>query len=102
LQVAFFLTGRLAPAGRGVGGRELKKILPNPKNRATNWSGTTQKIRSSKKINLKKMGNNPKEEDVYEAVDHCDQREAPGSVEHKSYDETYKEGVEYFSHVPVP
>jgi hypothetical protein len=40
------------------------------------------------------MGNNPKEKDVYEAVDHCDQREASGSIEHISYNKTYKECVE--------
>lgn len=48
------------------------------------------------------MGDNPKEEDVYETMDHCDQREASGSVEHKSYDKTYKEGVEYFTYVSIP
>ena len=36
------------------------------------------------------MRNDAKEEDVYEAVDHCDQRKASGSVEHISYDKTYK------------
>lgn len=36
------------------------------------------------------MGKDSKEEDVYEAVDHCDQREASGSVEHISYDKTYE------------
>lgn len=47
------------------------------------------------------MGNNPKEEDIYEAVYHCDKGEASGFVEHVSYNKTYQESVENFNHASI-
>lgn len=52
-------------------------------------------------MNLKEMGNNPKEKDIYEAVNHCDKREASGFVEQISYNKTHQECVENFNYVSV-